>query len=309
MKTKTVVSNEIIKFVLRVFNKQGYFRFKNKLRLEEKKAELEEDFVEDLKNITFLIKTKKVLNFKHSGHLGDLIYALPVIKEIAKDKKCNLFVNINQEFKGYYHKHPAGKVMITERIYNMLFPLLDYQNYLNEVSIYNGEVIDVDLDLFRKLPISLQFNSSRWYFHVTGIQTDLSVPFIDVPEHPSIKNKVIVIKTQRATNPFLDYSFIKKYKEILFVGTKQEYNDLKSDIPNLEFHDSKDFLELAQIIKSCKFYLSNQTFGYALAEGLKVNRILEANPEFPVISPIGGEGKDVYFQHNFESVFEEFYNK
>lgn len=308
MKTIDKIEIEIKKFILRIFNKDKYYSYKNYLKLENKKSQLDPKLIEELKKYNELIKTKKELNFKHSGHLGDLIYALPVIKEIAKKNKCNLYVNLNKKFKGYHHKHPAGKVMITEKIYEMVYPLLNYQDYINKVDIYDGESIDIDLDLFRKLPISLQFNSCRWYFHITGVQTDLSKPFIDVPEHPNLKNKVVIIKTPRAKNPFLDYSFIKKYNGVIFLGTKQEYLGIKKYIPNIEFYDTKNFFELAQIIKSCRFYVSNQTFGYALAEGLKVKRLLEANPEFPVIFPIGGEGKDVYFQHNFEKVFEEYYN-
>ena len=53
-----------------------------------------------------------------------------------------------------------------------------------------------------------------------------------------------------------------------------EFNELKKEIGNLEFHECKDFLEMAQIIKSSRFfgkfltwnrssrsYESTQTFG------------------------------------------------
>ena len=43
------------------------------------------------------------------------------------------------------------------------------------------------------------------------------------------------------------------YKNLIFIGTKDEYEDLKKEVPNLEFYDCKDFLEMAQIIKSSKF--------------------------------------------------------
>ena len=45
---------------------------------------------------------------------------------------------------------------------------------------------------------------------------------------------------------------------------------LKNKIKNLEYYDSIDFLELASIIKSSKFFIGNLSFGYALAEALKL---------------------------------------
>ena len=39
---------------------------------------------------------------------------------------------------------------------------------------------------------------------------------------------------------------------------------------------------MAQIIKACKFFIGNSSLGYDIAEGLKVPRLLEACPNFPV---------------------------
>ena len=38
-------------------------------------------------------------------------------------------------------------------------PLLKEQSYLNSVTVYTNQTIDVDLDFFRALPISNQFHS------------------------------------------------------------------------------------------------------------------------------------------------------
>ena len=76
--------------------------------------------------------------------------------------------------------------------------------------------------------------------------------------------------------------------------------DLKKDIKNLEFYDCKNFLEMAEIIKSSKIFIGNLSFGYTLAEGLKVNRLLESSPDFPLVYPNGGNGYDFYYQKHFE---------
>lgn len=198
--------------------------------------------------------------------------------------------------------------MISERSFNMLLPLLKEQSYLNSVTVYTNQTIDVDLDFFRALPISNQFHSFRWYYHLVGKQADMTLPYLDVKPHNTIKDKIVIVRTFRARNVFIDYSFLKHYDNLLFLGTKDEYEDLKQSVPNLEFYDVKDFLELAQIIKSCKFYLSNQTFAYAIAEGLKVPRLLEAYPDYPVMFPTTTNGADFYFQEHFEAYFKTMYN-
>ena len=62
-------------------------------------------------------------------------------------------------------------------------------------------------------------------------------------------------------------------------------------------------LEMAEIIKSSKFFLGNLSLGYSIAEGLKVPRLLEACPEFPAAQPHGKNAYNFYFQKNFENLF------
>ena len=67
----------------------------------------------------------------------------------------------------------------------------------------------------------------------------------------------------------------------------QLIKSLKNEIPKLKLYECKDFLEMAQIIKSSKFFIGNQSIAYPMAEALKVPRLLEAEPLFPVVQPVG----------------------
>lgn len=303
------MNSEILKFWYKITNnKSKYLEVKHAKREQKKRTTLNPEVLKTLKQFKDNIDSKSEINLSHSGHLGDLIYALPIIKELSKTKKCNLIVKVNQPYNGQYFKHPSGNIMISERSFNMLLPLLKEQSYLNSVTVYTNQTIDVDLDFFRVLPISNQFHSFRWYYHLVGKQADMTLPYLEVKPHKTIKDKIVIVRTFRARNVFIDYSFLKHYDNLLFLGTKDEYEDLKQSVPNLEFYDVKDFLELAQIIKSCKFYLSNQTFAYAIAEGLKVPRLLEAYPDYPVMFPTTTNGADFYFQEHFEAYFKTMYN-
>jgi len=42
-----------------------------------------------LDQINLALENKNEISFLHSGHLGDIINSLPLIKEISKNKKCN----------------------------------------------------------------------------------------------------------------------------------------------------------------------------------------------------------------------------
>ena len=303
------MNSELLKFWYKITNnKSKYLEVKHAKREQKKRTTLNPEVLKTLKQFKDNIDSKTEINLSHSGHLGDLIYALPIIKELSKTKTCNLIVKVNQPYNGQYFKHPSGNIMISERSFNMLLPLLKEQSYLNSVTVYTNQTIDVDLDFFRALPISNQFHSFRWYYHLVGKQADMTLPYLDVKPHNTIKDKIVIVRTFRARNVFIDYSFLKHYDNLLFLGTKDEYEDLKQSVPNLEFYDVKDFLELAQIIKSCKFYLSNQTFAYAIAEGLKVPRLLEAYPDYPVMFPTTTNGADFYFQEHFEAYFKTMYN-
>ena len=109
--------------------------------------------------------------------------------------------------------------------------------------------------------------------------------------------------------PWESHKHTKIYKNVFFLGLKSEYLELKKDINNLQFYDCKDFLELAMILKNSKIFVGNLSFGYALAEALKIPRLLESGPDFPLVYPNGKNGYDFYHQEHFESLFENLYNK
>jgi len=307
---KNGMGAEMKKFWLRLTDKPKYFEYKLQLKDEKVLRRYSAEFQQKLQHFeTIVANPPSEINFKHSGHLGDLIYALPILKELSKKSKCNLYINLGEKIGRNYFKHPTGNVAITERSFQMIVPLLEAQSYIHSIHQWNNEKIDIDLDVFRDLPVSMEFHSIRWYYHIIGIQPDMTLPFLEVPPHPTVKDKIVVVRTFRGRNPLINYSFLKHYNNLVFLGTKAEYEDFSKEVPNIEFYDVSDFMEMAQIIKSCKFFVSNQTFSWALAEALKVNRILEANPFLPVVFPIGGEGRDFYFQQQFEKFFAEFNTK
>jgi len=295
--------NPVLKLLYKIFKKKKYQEFKYRKALEGRIKYYDSTIYEKIVEIQRVIENKKELSFLHSGHLGDIIYSFPVIKELSKNHKCNLYIQANKPMPLVYHNHPSGKVFLDKRTVDLAIPLFKNQNFLNSVNIYNDEKIDINLDIFRDVPINVRFHSIRWYFHITGTHVNMENSFLSAKPHNAIQNKIILVRSPRYRNEYINYNFLKNTKNLLCIGLKSEFENIKKEVHDLEFYDCKDFLEMAEIIKASKFFLGNLCFPYSIAEGLKVPRLLEANPDFPVVYPIGSNAFDFYHQNHFEKFF------
>ena len=114
----------------------------------------------------------------------------------------------------------------------------------------------------------------------------------------------------RRNSIFINYKFLNNYKDLLFIGLESEFKLLKDQIPNLDFYNCENFLEMAEIIKSSKFFLGNISLGYCIAEALKVPRLLEISDDGDLASmhPNGKNAYDFCFQGHFEKWFDYLYN-
>jgi len=292
------------KYWHKITNRKNYQAFKDKINIEKSAKIFKQKYKNQIEKIQSKIDSKNELSFLHSGHCGDVINALPVIKELSKNHKCNLFINTNKLLKTTYANHPAKDVYINDRVFSMLSPLLKSQKYINKVNIYNSEEIDINFDIFRELPINILFDNLKYYSLITGIQPDLNAPYLDIPKHDQIVNKIVIQRTFRYRNQFINYNFLNDYDDIYFIGTNAEFQDLKKEVKNLKFYDCKDFLEMAKIINSSKFFIGNSSIGFPIAEALKIPRLLEACPYFPAAQTHGSNAHDFYFQNHFEKFFK-----
>jgi len=303
--------NILNKYWLKITNKREYLNFKNKINKDKELINFKNYLEKDLNEIQLKIKSRKELNFLHSGASGDLVNSLPVIKHLSRTHRCNLFVGVDKKLDKY-RPNNYSPYLLPSHTFKMLFPLLKSQKYISKIEKFAGQNIDINFDLFRKFPVSLQFDNLRYYFHVVGMQPDLSLSYIDVDEHKIIKNKIVIHRTLRYRNALINYKFLSKFDSPVFIGIMKEYEDLKKDIKNLEFYNCKDLYEMAMIIKSCRFFIGNSSIGHSIAEGIKVPRILEACPDFPAAYPHGDDAFDFYFQNHFEnqcSYFDKKYKK
>lgn len=272
----------------------------------------------------------KPYTFKTSVYTGDIIYTLPGIRQSCQKAgvKADIYFWLDRQFKPSYegHNHPYG---LNEYALSMMKPLLESQEYVNKVAEWKGENIAVDLDVLRTNSVtSMPYGSiMRWPFHIwPDMQCDLSKPWIDIlvslfPSedryghkylvHPVTMNKIVINRTSRWKNDMIHYFFLRDYaQELIFAGLPQEHEafckewDIK--IPLLEV---TDFLDLAVALKSCRFFIGNQSLCFAIAEAMKIPRILEICPFAPNVIPTGADGYDFLHQFGFEYWFKELYSR
>jgi hypothetical protein len=251
---------------------------------------------------------KKVdnLHFKHSGNSGDVIYALPAMYAIAENNPVHLFLNPDVD-AGYGKNvyHPLGTVMLNAKVIDMLKPLMLYQSRIAGCDTLNGHNIDVDLDLIRSYPLLGGLgNITRWYFYLFAVNADLSIPWLEAPGNADYKDSIVIARSHRYRNPGINFGFLKKYQNLVFLGLPEEYEDIKKVLPGISYAPVKDFLEMASIIKSCKLFVGNQSFPFSIAEALKVKRVLEVCYYCPNVSVEGINGYDFCYQPQFEKIVE-----
>lgn len=270
------------------------------LKRAQLRKELEVDYTPPqiplLKNTTFV-------NFKHSGNAGDIIYAIPAMKAIAAGRKINLFLHLDQP--AGYTNHPLGNVTLNQKMADMFIPLIQYQKEFDKCEVYTDQQIDVDLDLVRKAPIHFdKINLSRWYFLTFGCSYDIGEAWLKSPVDERTKGSIVIARSFRYRGK-VDYSCLKKYENVQFIGLSDEYSDMKKAIPHIKHLKVSNFLEMASLIAGAKLFIGNQSFPFSVSEGLKVNRLLETFPFSPDVPVIGKRGAEFIFQEHFESLVQK----
>lgn len=307
--------NLISKLWLKYSDRQQYRQYKWELNNYTEEETLNffigSNRLDTQEKIIEVAKENGYLNITHSGNAGDVIYALPTIKKIHEitGVAINLYLRLNKPLplpKFSHTAHSMGNVMISPRMAEKLTVLLKTQDYINSCNAYNNEKVHIDLDFFRAKTIPLNnANIARWCSYVTGITPELWKPWLVIKPDFAFKDQIILARSERYRNSTISYSFLEDLENILFIGVKSEYEDMKKAIPNLKWYQTENFHEIAQMIAGCKFFIGNQSFPYSIAEGLKIPRILEAYYHVPHVIPEGENAHDFYYQNHFESLVSQ----
>ncbi len=293
--------NFITKIILKTTNRNRYQR----MRL----AEQSKKFLEKAKasQVELPASGKPVYSFKHSGNSGDIIYSLPSIYALSENAACKLYLNLYKQvsYSIVRGEHSMNNVMLNQQMFSMLKPLLLEQPKITSCEPYEGQSIDYDLDIIRKSAFPLNAGHiARWYFLHFGINADLGKPWLRAKPNKAFTEYIVIARSLGYHSPGIDYSFLNKYGKLLFLGIPKEFEAMRNSLPRLEYHKVVDFLEMAEIIAGCRFFIGNQSFPFSIAEALKIKRVLEVCYHCPNVIVEGSSGYDFCFQPQFEQIIK-----
>lgn len=218
-------------------------------------------------------------DFKMSGGLGDIIFALPTIRALGGGTLCIC----PSHFTGNA-LHSANTVASKEQMQNIVPLLMLGTNYVRHVEVSETEQeARYDLNRFRE------------YAHLEGpptipemiLQTfgcdhnQVRERWLDIKPRRVDMNMVVIHRTLRyQTGNFPWRELADKYApETHFVGSMEEWSCFCDEAGYVPLHHCPTLLDMAEFIAGSKLFAGNQSVGQAIAEGLKHRYVLEGLQE------------------------------
>ena len=230
-----------------------------------------------------------MLTFSHSGKIGDILYSLHYVYESTKHQNpyglCNFNINTGKAPAHFTAGSHNYEPMMTMKDALFVAPLLEALPFINKVTIDDEPDDVVPLDAFRAMT---QLNQSGgdirdWYYQLDNeyLPRNFVEKLIDVKPDPSTfsyRDHVLVCITERYKNPFVNFSVLQPYSDnITFIGTRKEFDVFNKEAfaANGIIPDPQDsLLTVAKLMARAKGFIGNQSGFYALAEMMKIPRIL-----------------------------------
>jgi hypothetical protein len=227
----------------------------------------------------------------HSGKLGDVLYSLPALAHVQGKLLLNSTVQRTEESP------------LTFQQAKQLAELAQAAGY--PAALWDGrQPIDVDLDEFRKaaaVDLTLHLVDCHWV--VVCSEPSPRGPWLSL--EPRRLAPIIINRTQRyAYNPDFAWGLLKG-NDCVFVGLRDEWRAFCRDFFPVAYYPTDTLLELARIVAGAELFLGNQSFAFAIAEGLDLPRRLEVRPTHPCNDPRTLRGRTFLTRADFQSISEE----
>jgi hypothetical protein len=231
----------------------------------------------------------KVNNFYTLGTFGDTIYSLCLVKLLGGG---NMYVKLDalddyaKNVLGWPNAGPASG-RLTQHDYNILAPLLEAQDYIEKVAVWNGETFDYDFSDHWKYHLikGWQGNQTECYALTQGLNIHnidikrklLYEPWLTPVSPLRVSGKPIVVnRTERylygrdqqvtgweewINNGLGDYA--------VFLGTEEEHSKFEDFFKiKIQYQKTNDLLEMARYVQGCEQFIGNQSVALSVAIGL-----------------------------------------
>jgi hypothetical protein len=227
----------------------------------------------------------------HSGKLGDVVYSLPALAQVQGKLLLNSAVRRSEESP------------LTLEQAKQLAELVQAAGY--PAAVWNGkQPFDVDLDEFRKAAaVDLTRHLVDCHWVVVSSLPSPRGPWLRL--EPRRLAPVIINRTQRyAHNPDFAWGLLEGH-DCVFVGMRDEWRAFCRDFFPVAYYPTSTLLELARIVAGAELFLGNQSFAFAIAEGLDLPRRLEVRPTHPCNDPRTHRGRTFLTRADFQIVSGE----
>jgi len=247
----------------------------------------------------------------HSGNMGDIIYALPTLAALRTQR---LVLNACRD-------PGVGGRVLGPGMAEFLVPLLLAQPGLRQVDVAEVPVrlspgfgararsevlsqglplehvpagalgVDAVLDRFRLQPLD-RLHLVDAHARAAGVRVNGAQPFLHLPEPVERRADapIVLSLTPRYRHQPCEFfaALLKGLGPVVMVGLPEDaavYAGIDGELVT-----AKDGLELARLIAGARAFVGAPSLPYAIAEGLKVPRLVDV-PAFPANAfPLGADG-------------------
>jgi hypothetical protein len=240
------------------------------------------------------------IRFKHSGQLGDIIYAIPAMQAIAhRQRLARLTLYVSSDAAAIYvqhMKHIGGEQMVSQALFDFIAPLLSAQPYIEALHFLPAREIPataIDFDAFRAGGVNVNAgNIKDFYFKTFAVLADTPRRWIDPGDAPEAAPYDILIgRSMRYLNQSINYGLLAQLNmRIGFLGLESEFAEFRARFPDLpiDLVPARNALDACRHLAAATLFIGNQSFFFSLAEALQIDRLLEVFEPLPNVVPSGG---------------------
>lgn len=229
-----------------------------------------------------------MVTFSHSGKIGDILYSLHYVYEstVRARKNCNFNINTGIPTASFSADSHDYRPMLTMKDALFIKPLLKTLPFINDVTIDDDPVDALQLDDFRRM-IALNQSGGDirdWYYQLDDeyLPRAFWQPIVHVTtakdEFFAYRDSILVSLTDRYRNPFVNFSVLRKYFDnVSFLGTQSEFDRFDKEcfhVDGIIPEEDWSLLDIAKLMSRVKGFIGNQSGLFALAEMMKIPRIL-----------------------------------
>jgi hypothetical protein len=253
---------------------------------------IREDTVIFHRDATQSLIPRKELTFWMSGDLGDIIASMAVVRQLGGG---HLYIGNHPKYAERGWRQMKGQP------YEVISPLLEKMPYIKSIrydEYSNGH--DYDFSEWRNVYDryrSLAHNQAAYL----GVQDLNTSPWIEVDPNPNMKGKIVISRSSRYHNqsfPWIDIG--QRYRNnIVFVGHPEEHISLQKHMgctfPHMQ---TKNMLEVAELISGCELMIANQSSPGWLALAMGKKLIQESyihSPDSKIDRPQNQYADSAYF--------------